>query len=264
MQTIYIDTYLCVNMFVDYLMLVFVRKVLHINSKHIRLIPASIISSLSSLCVFLPIYTKLIAIIFRITLSVIIVFIAYGKTNFKKFIIRVITLIATSVAYSGIITLICLYLKPVGITIHNGAVYFNISPITLVVCTIISFITLSFYEKFRNKNKVGVRVKNVTVISDNKQYSFKSQVDTGMNVKEPFSGLPVIIAEKELIDKYPEDNIRIIPYKTLSGEGALTAFKPEKVIIDGKEVIKGCYVAVCDGRLNGEIKSLIGNDVSEG
>ena len=69
---------------------------------------------------------------------------------------------------------------------------------------------------------------------------------------------------EELIDKYPEDNIRIIPYKTLSGEGALTAFKPEKVIIDGKEVIKGCYVAVCDGRLNGEIKSLIGNDVSEG
>ena len=264
MKTIYIDTYICVNFFIDYLILVFVRKILRISSGHIRVIFAAFISSLCSLAVFLPFYTRLFSAFYILLTSSLIVFIAYGKSKINTQIVRIVTFIGTSLGFSGLIILLWLWIKPQGVTIYKGRVYFNISPLMLIVCTIIAFITLSVYERIKKKSKRGVSLKNVTIISNEYQCTFKSQIDTGMNVKEPFSGLPVIIAEKELIGDYPQDNLRVIPYSTLSGEGALKAFKPKSVIIDGKEVKNGCYIAVCKGKLNGEIKSLMGIDITEG
>ena len=263
MNTIYIDVFLCVNFFVDYMILILVRKTLRINTGLLRLIPASLFSAFLSLAVFLPFYTKLFSVLYKILSAALIVFIAYGKTGLRTYIVRVLILFGTSIAYAGTITLIWLWLKPKGIVIYNGSIYISISPLMLIVCTIVVFITLSIYERIKKKSKNGVLIKNVTIITDNNQCSFKSQIDTGMNIKEPFSGLPVIIAEKELFEEYPENNLRVIPYTTLSGEGVLMAFKPKSVLIDGKEVKNGCYVALCKGRINGEIKSLMGNDLSE-
>ena len=96
-------------------------------------------------------------------------------------------------------------------------------------------------------------------------FTFDSMVDTGCNLKEPFSGLPVIVAEREVIDTViPEKKTRIVPFNTLSGDGMLKAFKPEKIIIDGKEYKSGVYIGVSDGKLTAQTKSLMGKEISEG
>ncbi len=266
MQTVYVDTFLCVNLFIDYIMLYAVRKILHINSKALRLLPGALVAAFCALGVFLPFYTKIFSVFYRVITAVVTIFIAFGRCKLKSFVLRFGAFIGISTGFSGAVVLIWLIFKPSGVNIYNDAVYFDISPVMLILCTLLAFISLSIYERLKSKIKPEVRIHKVTVIADRAEYSFSSMVDTGCNLREPFSGLPVIVAEKELIDlkDIPEHKLRLVPYKTLSGEGMLRAFKPKKTLIDGKEIKSGCYVGVSDGKLTNEIKSLMGREITEG
>lgn len=266
MQTIYVDTLLCVNMFIDYLILYAVRRILKTNSKAALLLPASVLAAISTLGVFLPFYSKVFSVFYRIITGALIIFVAYGKATLRIFMLRLITYIGVSISFSGIVVLIWLILKPDGVAVYNDTVYFDISPVMLIICTLFAFISLSIYEKIKSKQHPKTRVHKVTVYYENTQCCFNSMVDTGCNLREPFSGLPVIIAEKELIDEneIKEEKLRLVPYKTLSGEGILKAFRPEKILVDGKEVKSGCYIGVSNGSLTNEIKSLMGSEITEG
>lgn len=266
MQTVYVDTLLCVNLFIDYIMLYALRKVLKINSKSIRLLPASLLAAVLTLGVFLPFYGRVFSVFYRVFSAALTVFAAFGKAKIKTFLLRVAAFIGISISFSGPVTLIWLIFKPQGIVVWGDAVYFDISPVMLILCTLIAFISLSIYERVKSKVKPRVRIHRVTVYSDKSEYSFSSMVDTGCNLKEPFSGLPVIVAERELIESedIPKTKLRLVPYKTLSGEGVLKAFKPDRIEIDGKELKSGCFIGISEGKLRNDIKSLMGEEITEG
>lgn len=266
MQTVYVDTFLCVNLFIDYIILYAVRRTLRINSKAFRLLLGALVAAVCAFGVFLPFYTKVFSVFYRLITAAISVFISFGKSKLKSFILRISAFLGISTAFSGVVVLVWLIFKPTGVVIYNDAVYFDLSPVMLILCTILAFISLSVYERLKSKIKPEVRIHRVTVVSENTEYSFCSMVDTGCNLREPFSGLPVIVAEKELVDfkDIPENKLRLVPYKTLSGEGMLKAFKPNKTLIDGKEIKSGCYIGVSDGKLTNEIKSLMGKEITEG
>lgn len=265
MGTIYVDTLICVNLFIDYIILYTVRKLLKINSGLLRLLLGSVTGALCTMGVFLPFYTRLFSVFYRVATATVIVLIAFGKCGFIKLFVRAAAFMGISIGFSGAVTLIWHLLKPQGIVVWGDAVYLDISPVMLILCTVISFISLTFYERIKEKLHPKLRIHKITVIEGKNTYTFDSMVDTGCNLKEPFSGLPVIVAERELIDKaVPEKKTRIVPFNTLSGEGMLKAFRPEKIIIDGKEYKGGVYIGVSDGRLTSEIKSLMGKEISEG
>jgi stage II sporulation protein GA (sporulation sigma-E factor processing peptidase) len=70
---------------------------------------------------------------------------------------------------------------------------------------------------------------------------FTAMLDTGNRLVEPLSGLPVIVVQKEALKGIvlPEGNP--VTYASMAGDGELSAFEPDSVLIDGKE---GCRVAV--------------------
>lgn len=265
-MTVYVDTLLCVNLFIDYIILYAIRKYLRINSKSARMIIGSVVGAVSVLGVFLPFYTRLFSVFYKLITAMVTVFCAFGKAKIKTFLIRTVAFLGVSIGFSGIVTLVCLTIKPKGIVVWGDAVYFDISPIMLIVCTLIAFISLSIFEKLKEKIRPRTRIHRITVYCEDSTATFDSLVDTGCSLKEPFSGLPVIVAEKELIgtNKLNEERMRIVPFKTLSGEGMIKAFKPKKVEIDGKEIVNGCYIGLSEGVLKSEIKSLMGAEITEG
>lgn len=265
MQTVYVDTLLCVNLFIDYLLLYILRKALRINVKGIRIIFGALLGAVVTLGVFLPFYTRLFSVFYRIITSVAIVITAYGIAKPSVIIIRTLLFLGTSISFSGITTLIWLIFKPDGIVVYNDAVYFDLSPAALILCTLAAFAVLSIYEKLKAKHKPQMKVHKVTVCYENNSYTFDSLVDTGCNLREPFSGLPVIIAEKELIDisDISDEKLRIVPFETIAGNGFLKAFKPATIDIDGKKLKSGCYIAISEGKLKYETKSIMGSNITE-
>lgn len=266
MQVIYIDTLICVNLFIDYAILYVIKQLLHIYSRAWRLLPAAVFAGVSTVAVFLPFYTTLFSVIYRFAVAILTVLIAFGYKGIRKLLVRTLSFLGISMLLCGCVLMIELMWDPDGAVIYNDVLYFDISPVALILSTLTAFFALSIYQKLSERHKLSCRIRSVTVyINAEDKLTFESAVDTGCNLKEPFSGLPVIILEKEILGniQLPQEKMRVIPYTTASGADIFMGFKPYKVCIDGKEIFKGCYIGICNNTLRGEIKSIMGAEISE-
>lgn len=154
--------------------------------------------------------------------------------------------------------------KPKGMEIYNDVVYFNISPVLLIILTLACYYILKLTRRL-TKGVCGGGTCNVEISTNGKIMMFCAKIDTGCNVKEPFSGEYVIIAEKCIIDNFEPDNskIRIIPFKSLGGNGIIKGFKPDSIKIDGKEISNDVYIGICNGVLKGDVKALIPYEIAK-
>ncbi|MBQ4568916.1 MAG: sigma-E processing peptidase SpoIIGA [Ruminococcus sp.] len=265
MQTIYIDTLLCVNLFIDYILLLITRKTLHIHTRTKRLIFSSLFGACTSLCALLPFYSVFLSAMEKIISAIIIVLIGFGRSNFRNICIRFITFLGLGMILSSAVLLINNLLRTDKLIIYNDVIYFDISPIALLCTTAIVYISVIIYHKLTS-NKFRSEIHKITLSTGSiNKLTFESALDTGCNLKEPFSGLPVILTEEELFEPTGicENKLRVIPFSTVSGSDIVLGFKPDKVEIDGKELKKGCYIGICRNKLTGEIKSIMGQDLLE-
>ncbi len=265
MQTIYIDTLMCVNLFIDYILLLITQKTLHIRTRTRRLILSSLFGAITSLCALLPFYSVFLSAIEKIASAIVIILIAFGKSNFRNTCIRFISFLGLGMILSSTVLVINNLLRTDKLIIYNDVIYFDISPLALLLTTGIVYLAVSIYQKL-TANKFRSEIHKITLSTGNiSNLTFESALDTGCNLKEPFSGLPVILTEEEIFEPtgVTENKLRVIPFTTVSGSDIILGFKPDKIKIDGKELKKGCYIGVCRNKLNGEIKSIMGQDLLE-
>lgn len=115
----------------------------------------------------------------------------------------------------------------------NGIVYFDVDLTFLIVCTIISYLVITVISKITDKKAPKSKEKYVTVENAGKTISCTALVDTGNNLREPFSNLPVVMLDKELFNKlFTQEKIRLIPVSTVNGESLIKAFRPTRITID--------------------------------
>lgn len=102
----------------------------------------------------------------------------------------------------------------------------------------------------------------VSVRQGERRARFEALIDTGNRLQEPFSGLPVLIAEERLVAQVlPTDGrpLRRIPYGGLGGCGFLEAFRPDSLHFAreaGWQRAPEVWIAVYPGRMSGQIHAL--------
>lgn len=99
------------------------------------------------------------------------------------------------------------------------------------------------------------RTALLTVQRAGRRVSLVAIVDTGNALVEPLSNLPVIVVEKDALSGVAGGRMRAVPFTSVGGGGVLSAFAPDSVRVDGREV--EAFVAVYDGVLNTEGRALI-------
>lgn len=262
MQTVYIDVMIFTNMFEDFLLLLAVKRIMRLNVKNYRLIIGSLSGGILSLLSLIEIYFILGLLLKVITVSLLIL-ITFGYKSRKQFIKAAALLLIITFLVSG--ALICFYLalKPKGMAIINDRVYFDISPLLLIILTlVVYFILLLFKKIFRNHCRPAL-LKRVRVNYENYVSDIVCKVDSGLNAKEPFSGSSVIVVDKNALGfNVKETVLRVIPFKSLGGNGIIYGFKPDNVSIDDKIVNEEIYIGICENIFNGEIKGLIPENLS--
>lgn len=258
MRTIYIDVLITVNIFVDFFLILCTKACMHIKLPLRKIIFGSIAGGILSLVALLPKLDFPINIIADIFIAAVIIFVAFGKSSFKSFVKRLAVYFLISFSFCGIMIFIYSAFKPNGMAIYNDIVYFNISPIVLIILTLACYYILKLIKRL-TKGVNGGGVCNIEINVCKNHFTFSAKIDTGCNVKEPFSGDYVIIAEKMLIGNYTPDerSVRVIPFDSLGGSGILKGFKPEKIIIDGTEVPNNIYIGICENIIKGDIKALV-------
>lgn len=283
MITIYVDVLICVNFFVNYFILLCVKKFLSLNTKNSRLIICAGITSLFSLLIFLPPLSPVISFLLKIICSVATVLISFGYSVKRCFIRQIAVFLLTNIGFCGIILLISgISINKISV-VNNDWIYINMSPVVFIFLTLICYFVFRFIQivtKHKTENDIIHKIK---VKKSGCFWEFFGKTDTGCSLYEPFSGSPVIIADAEVFQKkqtasafiggdtnncQTEENspaFRVIPFETLSGEGFLKAFKADEVYIDGKKSEKEIYIAISEGKIKDKdsAMALLNHDIVE-
>lgn len=266
-QTIYIDVLVGLNLFINYFMLKAAAKYLAAVIKKKRLIAASGLGALFSLVILLPETGFFISLLMRLGMSIAIVLTAFGWHGIRSLIRCTAAFYIIGFAFAGLMLVLWYLVAPQGMLMRNSIVYFDISPLLLVVFTVISYILISIAHRFTGRQMPKELNCRIVIRNNGCCCICSAKVDTGNSLREPFSGDPVVVVYEKAVSSVmppPENsNIRLVPFSVVSGNGLLRAFRPERLTVySGKRIIetKKVFIAVSEERL-GESDALLNPDI---
>ena len=285
---IYIDILICTNIFINYFVLLALSKIFNIDFKKYRLILASFLGGIYSFLIFLPDNLFFIGLILKFLASLSIILLAFKISSFLNFIKITASFYITNFIFAGIILFFWYFLDTQNIFVKNSTVYFNLSPIFFIITTLISYLVIRILSFFTVPNGSRSEFCNLKIEQGDKIFNLKAKIDTGNNLKDPFSNKPVAVVEykfiEEIIPKKVKEyflgasfdtsgknkeklislKFRAIPFNTILGSGVMPAFKPEKIKLienNKKETEKDAFIAICKGKFLGEnYNALVGPD----
>lgn len=249
----YIDTYILVNFCMNLLIIQTTKKITKYRISILQMIIFSLLTTIFSLLflcknVNLQLYL-LINIISTITLLLVIF---KPKSIFEAVRINVIY-ISVTFAAGG-----CSYMI---INIFSDNIFLVLLPTSVFTYTIISYAS-ELLKKYHNTNSLTHSLIVYLGTKTIKTYCF---YDTGNNLKDPISQLPVAVINVDVLETFfPNElitklkaninttdifasyckkfKLKLIPYHTVSGDGFMLGFSPDKTLLDNREI--NCIIGI--------------------
>lgn len=269
---VYIDVLYVVNLIVDYFILLACAKVLHRHEKRLRILLGAAVGAFSSMAIFLPSMNFLLSALLKLAFSVVIVAAAFRFTSAKQLIKLTACFYVISFVFGGIISAVWLFFTPPGLLVRNGVLYYDISPIALILASACCYIAVMLFSRFLHRHIPNEELYRVSVGLMGKNAAMDALLDTGNSLCDAITGLPVMVAEYRSVEKLiPGElrlffrrgetgdlgsvagsalrgRVRVVPYRAVGGpEGLLPAFRPDRIAVLGKKTqmeIRDALVAV--------------------
>jgi stage II sporulation protein GA (sporulation sigma-E factor processing peptidase) len=179
---------------------------------------------------------------FKILSGVLMLFVTFGIKPIRQFIKKLFFLFAITFLFGGVTYAVYIFLEKDILIYSNGIIYFDVDMTFLVICAVISYIVITLITKYTDKRTSKNKEYYVTIENNGKAVSCMGLMDTGNNLREPFSDYPVIMADKSIFNRvYSDESIRLIPISTVNGESIIRAFKPQKISI-GNYITDKAYI----------------------
>ena len=218
---IYIDLIFFMNLFYDYLLLLFVGLILKRNIKRKRILLASLIGSLSIITMFININNLLLLLINIIT-SFIMVIISFKFISFKYSFNNLLYLYMLSIILAGF-----LYYLSIHYSNYNYLLLVIISSIILIYDYYCHKKCLTKYNYYYH----------LDIFFNNQKISCTAYLDSGNNLYDPITHKYIIIVNHKLLKGI--NNIRspvYVPYDTLNSHSLMKCYKPSYILINNKKI----------------------------
>lgn len=240
--TVYVDVLIILNTLVNYFILLAVRKITRAHTSRFRIALGSLAGGVSSMLIFLE-NLGLVMTILKLFTALLMTVITFGIKPFKSLLKKVFWLFAISFVFGGLMLAVYIFFDADILIYTNGIVYFDIDVTFLVVCSVFSYIVITVITKFTDKKAPQSKEYYITIQQNGKSVTCKALMDTGNNLREPFSSLPVVMAEKKLFNQFhiPDEKLRLIPVTTVNGDSLIKAFRPDSLQI-GEFVTDKVYI----------------------
>ncbi len=274
-MVIYIDILLALNWWIDFLLLLGVRRVMGGSGTSWRLALGGLVGAFTCLVMLLPPVSVWLSLSLRLLSAVLMVTVAFRRRSWQDWVRRVLLLFALSAGLSGLCGALYFFLAPQGFYVFNGVVYYSVPPLLLVALTVVCYGLLWLSEQLFRRQAPKEHLFRVRLAHNGLSTTFICFYDSGNHLTEPFSGRPVLVVEREVAQAlFPSvptvadlpSGWRLVPYDTLGGSGLLPAFLTDSAVVlcrDGERPLPSCYVAVCDRLSRGEYSGLMGSALGE-
>lgn len=237
-MVIYLDVLMAVNVYITYFTLKATARLLHLGYKTGRLIFASVLGGISALAAVLPV-NFIGAILIRAATTSAVTIAAFGFPGLKPMVIRCGVNIAGGAFICGAAILLREFTGSDLFGAAAGYAYFNISVMTLILATTAVYIAITLFRRFSDRPAQD-EIINVKISNNGKTAVVRAFPDSGNNLRDFFTGLPVIVCRKEKIAElfpFEEESgtipkgARILPFSSVGGDGVITAFRAESITL---------------------------------
>lgn len=239
-MVIYVDMLLLVNFAADYFLLKATAAMLKQSVLLWRMLLSAALASLFSLYIFLPPSGVLLQLLVRIVFSVALTLCAFGFKGKNFFIKACLLFFLINCAFGGAMTAVYNLFRPSKMAVRNSVVYFDISPLALILSSAAFYAVISAVNLFFSRKEATEKCEVVFYIN-NKSKNFSALIDTGNTLRDPFLQSEVIIVNekdiKPLIDSacvYDKSRFCLMPCKTVTGSGILYGFRLDSAVIKDK------------------------------
>ena len=223
---IYADILFILNLIITYILLISTALFFKIPIKRFRILLSSLLGGAYSLTILLNI-NIILNILFKILICIIIILISFGFCNLRSFIYESIVFLLLNFLLAGIVMALSLIKKSDFYTDFLVS-YINISPLVLIISSLISYIIINIFTRYILKRRQTNNIYKVKLRIADKTYVLFGFCDSGNALTEPFSALPVCIVKQGIIKDFDTIDLkRVIPFSSVGGDGIMYGVKGE-------------------------------------
>lgn len=217
---IYVDLLLVINYVFDFSILLVVDLLLRRNMPIKRILLGALVGEISMISIFISLGKYII--IFKLILGLLMIIISFGYKDFKYTFYNLIYLYLISIILGGLLYYVYEEFK----INTNNFYYLIVLSLGLVFLFIYYKLNIRLKTNYQNMYKVYIKYGDYEINSVG--YLDSGNKLTGYNLE------PVILVEKSYIVL---NKLKLFPiyYEALNHKGIVYCFKPNKVIINGKE-----------------------------
>ena len=221
----------------------------------------------------------------KFSIGAVLVLIAFGYGTKAMFFKTILIFLTENLIFIGVMFFLWMFFSPPGMFWKNGVTYVSISPIILILGTLVAYCLTCFINFVISRRVENKKIYSIKIKFNEKVAQVRALYDSGNCLTEPFSGKSVFICEYSAIFKIlperlikffcgsvnyiPEYKnceyskfIRLIPCDTIAGCTILPAFLPQNMVVlhNNVEYPCECYVAVTTKTISdGEYSAIIGD-----
>lgn len=240
---VYVDVLIILNTLINYFILLGVNRITRSDTNRFRILFGAVIGGLSSLLLFLE-NLGFIVTVLKILSGIFMVIIVFKVKPYKRLLKNIFWLFAISILLGGVVLVFHIFFKTDIMIYSNGIMYFNIDMTSLIIYSVIAYMIITLIARFTDKKAPENKEYYVKLQSVDNIVISKGLMDTGNNLREPFSNYPVILVNSNIFNNLFKDKekIRFVPVQTINGESLLKAFRPVSMEIGSFKTDK-VYVA---------------------
>ncbi len=244
---LYVDVLFLVNFTMDYLLLLFLKKIFSCTATYGNICLGALIGSgLTCLVIVLPIpYAFIKLILFHVFVNGFMIRIGLKIKNTKNFIKAYFLLYIGAFLLGGVMEVLQQYVK-------IGSLFF-------VIAIGGYYLVSKMWDYIKSVQRIQQYDCMVVLYQNGKTCRVKGRIDTGNGLCDPITNQPVSILDKRAAKEFLGDEkiaqIKYIPYHSIGKkEGVLLAMKIEKMHIYGEEeyVIRDPVIGISDEHLSTE------------
>lgn len=280
MRTIYIDILVSINLIVNFLLLSAAAFYLHEDAKVKRLILGAAVGAIGSLSILLPVLPFFANTLLKVSVGCACVFCSFGRCRPRQFLKRCAVFLTATFFFGGIMAAVWFLFTPKRLVIKNSVVYLDISPVTLILLSILCYGIFRLCCTISGTTAQSDSSCTLTLKHGESIITVPARIDTGNTLCEPFSQCPVIVIGRRTAEAVtPEEitefetvrtlsyrteisGVRFVPFSSVGGKGLLPCFKADEVFIDGAKCTKRVYIALCkDEDITGDHRALVPSEI---
>ncbi len=246
---LYLDLIFLINFGFDFLLLLVVSYLLRRNVSIKKICFGALLGGMSIFFLFIPM-TSFLLFILKVIVSIGMILITFSYKNRRYFFQNLFYLYTSSMILGGFLYFLNVqfsYKQQGLIFFHNGL---SVNMIFLIVA---SPIILYIYVK------QGMRLKNfyantysIKVKIGIKTYFWKAFMDTGNRLTDPYFHYPVVLVDKQKIEKIENQEYIMVPVHTIEESTMIPCIRADTFEIVGMGICPHVWIGICNNPIQME------------